>query len=328
MTSTLQNHQESLHAYLLDGNGGTRTIPADEIPTQYSDKESLWIHLNYDKNEDVKWLNESSGLDPLVISALLTEETRPRTTSFGDGLLIMLRGINLNPQANPEDMVSIRVWVDSSRVITTRKRDLLSVSDLLTDFKQEKGPCNSSELLVELINRLIWQMNDTVDDLEDQVAEFEEQVLTTNSKTLRYELSSLRRQAISIRRYLAPQREALSRLINEKVKWLDDENRSRLREISDRLIRYIEDIDSVRERAALTQEELQNRFAEQMNSRMYVLSVVAAVFLPLGFLTGLLGINVGGIPGTENNHGFSIFSGLLVAVVIIQIIIFRWKKWM
>jgi hypothetical protein len=71
----------------------------------------------------------------------------------------------------------------------------------------------------------------------------------------------------------------------EKISWLSDNDRLYLRETTDRLIRYTEDLDSVRDRAAVTQEGLVNRLSEQMNTRMYLLSLVAAVFLPLGFLT-------------------------------------------
>ena len=64
-----------------------------------------------------------------------------------------------------------------------------------------------------------------------------------------------------------------------------------------------------------------------MNTRMYVLSVVAAIFLPLGFLTGLLGINVGGIPGTENPWAFLIFSLLIVGILVVQMLWLKYKKW-
>ena len=97
--------------------------------------------------------------------------------------------------------------------------------------------------------------------------------------------------------------------------------------MSDRLIRHIEDLDAVRERAAVTQEELLSRLSDQMNTRMYVLSVVAAIFLPLGFLTGLLGINVGGIPGAENPWAFLLFLLFLVGIVVAQMLWFRRKKW-
>ena len=98
-------------------------------------------------------------------------------------------------------------------------------------------------------------------------------------------------------------------------------------EEADRVARYVEDLDAARERAAVTQEELDNRLAEQMNSRMYVLSLVAALFLPLGFLTGLLGINVGGIPLADDPMGFVEVVIILVVLVAIQVVIFMRKKW-
>ena len=260
--------------------------------------------------------------------ALLAEESRPRVTAFDDGLLISLRGVNLNPGADPEDMVSLRIWVDKSRVITTRRRKLLSVADLSTAIEMGTGPRTAGEFLEDVADRLMSRMGGVIDDLEDKVAELEEAVLTAESHELRPKLASIRRDAINLRRYMAPQREAIARLQSEKISWLTDEDRVRLREVYDHLTRYLEDLDAARERAAVTHEELVSRLSEQMDNRMYVLSIVAAIFLPLGFLTGLLGINVGGIPGAEYKAAFAIFCMMLGAIVIIQLIIFRKKKWM
>ena len=78
---------------------------------------------------------------------------------------------------------------------------------------------------------------------------------------------------------------------------------------------------------AVIQEELLSQLSEQLNQRTYVLSVVAAIFLPLGFLTGLLGINVGGIPGAESPYGFVVFTLLLLVIVGIQLWYFIRKRW-
>jgi zinc transporter len=120
----------------------------------------------------------------------------------------------------------------------------------------------------------------------------------------------------------------MTRLHGEDIAWLSADNRLHLKEATDRLIRCTEDLDSARDRAAVTQEELANRLAEQLNTRMYVLSLVAAIFLPLGFLTGLLGINVGGIPGADDPSAFLIFILILATVVVLQVIIFKKKKWL
>jgi zinc transporter len=204
---------------------------------------------------------------------------------------------------------------------------LFSVSDIAELLDAGKGPVDTADFLVVLADRIVWRMSDTVDQCEDLVADLEDQVLDASSSSLRFDLATLRRQTITLRRYLAPQRDAFAKLVTEKIAWLDDDDRLRLREVSDRLIRNIEDLDAVRERAAVTQEELLSRLSDQMNTRMYVLSVVAAIFLPLGFLTGLLGINVGGIPGTENPWAFLIFLLFIIVIFIGQMLWFRSKKW-
>ncbi|MDT8335970.1 MAG: CorA family divalent cation transporter, partial [Desulfurivibrionaceae bacterium] len=93
------------------------------------------------------------------------------------------------------------------------------------------------------------------------------------------------------------------------------------------LTRYIEDLDQARDGLTVTQEELMSRMSEQLNSRMYVLSLIAAIFLPLSFLTGLLGINIAGIPGAQYQNAFIIFCLFLSAVVVGEIALFRKKNW-
>ena len=252
-TPEAQNGRDKYFGFLLDGKGSYREISQESASSWQAVDGQLWIHINYTDSEQSAWLKSVPNLDPLVIDALLAEETRPRTTAIGDGLLIVLRGINPNPDANPEDMVSIRIWMDKSLVITTRKRDLISVQNIIHQLKVGGGPKNTSEFLLELLDNLVLRINDTVDYFEDKIAELEELVLSNSGNEIRNDLATLRRQAITIKRYLAPQREAVSRLITEKAEWIDDSVRLNLRETNDRLIRHIEDIDAVRERAAVTQ---------------------------------------------------------------------------
>lgn len=109
---------------------------------------------------------------------------------------------------------------------------------------------------------------------------------------------------------------------------LNEASRVHVRELTERTSRFVEDIDSARDRAAITQEELNNRLSEQMNKAMYLLSIVAAIFLPLGLITGLLGINVGGIPGAENKLSFLIVTVFLVVLAVILVGLFKRVKWL
>jgi len=317
-----------LHIYLLDGRGGGRRISLPELGTWNPVQGLVWIHLNYTEPGAVSWLEEQSGLHEMAIRGLQQEETRPGSSVFPDGLLVFLRGVNMNPGADPEDMVSLRLWFDENRIISSRRRRLLSVNDLVEALDRGEGPESAGDFLVMVSQRLVSRMADVVETVEDRVGELEESVIHAESYQLRPLLSDIRRQMIALRRYLAPQREAMLRLQIEKVPWLRDEERLQLRETTDRVSRYIEDLDAARDRAAVTYEELASRLSEQTERRMYVLSIVAAIFLPLGFITGLLGINVGGIPGSENKWAFLEVLILLGVVSAFQLLLMKRKKWL
>ncbi|KAA9129807.1 zinc transporter ZntB [Marinihelvus fidelis] len=315
-----------IHAFVLKPGGDVESLDFDGVRAWTPEQGVLWAHFQLDATDAREWLGKRARLPHLVPEALLAGETRPRASSTGEGILVTLRGVNLNPGADPEDMVSIRMWVDEHRLISTRRRQLLSVQDAvksMTDVPVTGTP----DLVLRITNRLTERMGDVIDDLEDRVALLEASIMEKPDPTIRADLSELRREAIALRRYLAPQREALTRMQLEPPAFFSDLDRVRLREITDRLVRLVEDLDAVRERASVVQEELVSRLSDQMNQRMYVLSVVAALFLPMGFLTGLLGINVGGIPMADNPFGFWIFTGLLVLVLAIQLFVFLRKRW-
>ncbi len=316
-----------LNAVLLDGQGGGRLLSWPDIADWRPEQGALWVHLNFTDETAQHWLLEESGLEPLVAEALIADETRPRCADVADGLLLSLRGVNSNPGADPEDMVSIRLFATDSQIISTRRRRLLSIRDLVDALQRGEGPRNTGELVAMLADRLVERMSEVISELEERIDELEESLLEGAGQELRGTILELRREVIKLRRYLAPQREALHRLQGDKAAWLGEHDRLLVREAFDKLTRHVEDLDSARDRAGVAYEELSSRLAEQMNSRMYVLSLIAGLFLPLGFLTGLLGINVGGIPLADSPWGFFEVVAFLCVLALAQILVFRRKNW-
>lgn len=317
-----------VYGYVLDGNGSGTTVDWDQIKQWKPQQGVLWMHLEYSHPQVREWVLHESGLDEISAEALLAEETRPRSMLSGRGLLLTLRGINPHPESEIKDMVSVRLWSDGKRIISTRRRILQTAMDVSKHIENGVGPRTAGEFVESFTDSLVEGMVSGIEDLSDEADALEEQVLTHESYELRPKISQLRRHAIGLRRYLAPQREAVTRLYNEKIDWLSEMDRMRLRENADRMTRFVEDLDLVRERAVVVQEELLSRLSEKMNRTMYVLSIVSAIFLPLGFLTGLLGINVGGIPGAEYKGSFIIFIVVLIIIVAFQVWFFKRKKWM
>lgn len=315
-------------AWILDGRGGGRQVSWEEANAfQPSDGSWLWLHFDYSSQPVHQWLFEQSGLSALTVEALKQTETRPRVVPADGGLMLFLRAVNLNPGAEPDDMVSARLWVGEQRVISLRHRRLVSVDDLRAALAAGKGPLTPGEFLAMFVDGLLDRLDNVVEVIYGHIDDLEEPHQPGTIPQQRAQLAEMRRQAIALRRFLAPQREALNRLAAENSRLLDEEVRLQLREHFDRLTRIIEDLDAARERAAVAQESLASQMAEQTNERMFLLSVVAAIFLPLSFATGLLGINVGGIPGSESPAGFTAVVVLLLAMGAGLWVYFRSRDW-
>lgn len=316
-----------IHAILLDGKGGGRELGWDEVNSWNASQGKIWIHLLYTSPNTIAWLQDKSGIEPFIVEALISDETRPRSTVIGKGLLMNIRGVNLNPGANYEDMVSLRMWAEENRIITTRKRRLHSVTDIKNQLNNRCGPTTVGRFIISINELLVAHIDKAIEEIEDNISNLEEQVFTSKEGSLRTQITSIRRESILLRRYLAPQREAISRLQVDNTAWFTETERRYLYEIANNLIHIVENLDSLRDRATVAQEELTNSLSVQLNSRMYVLSLITAIFLPLSFFTGLLGINVGGIPGATYRGAFFIVILLLLLICIGQYFYFRKKHW-
>ena len=324
----MSNGEALVYAYVLDGQGGGIAADWKTIEDWSPSQGLLWIHLDSTIEETRVWLENESGLGEITRDSLLDQGTRPRNILSDDGLILILRGVNCNPGEDPEDMVAIRMLFMEHRIITIRYRRVMAVQDVSKAIIAKNGPRSAGDFLVMVAERIADRMGDIVADLDDSVDELEDTVQTSEIQELRSKLADLRRKAVVLRRYIAPQRDVLFRLIQDRISLLDDADRAHLREVAERTARFVEDIDSARDRASITQEELNHKLSEQMNRAIYTLSIVAAIFLPLGLLTGLLGINVGGIPGAENKWAFALVVIILTTIAIGLFLWFKKIKWL
>ena len=324
-------HPEALVAcaYVLDGPERGRALPPTEAPSVLQADTLAWVHMRAQHPDAPSWIVENlSYLDPTIVDALVAEETRPRVTHVGDGLIVILRGINMNEGEDPEDMVAVRLWIDPHRIISLSRRRVRAVENIARELEAGTGPRDVADFLVRLAERLNFRIEAFWRELEDQADTLEEEVLQdVPPDNLRARLVELRRQAIVLRRYLQPQRDALRMLQVGHPDWLQEDDLRELAEELDALERVVEDADAMRDRRALVRDEVASQLSDRLNRNMYLLSILSALFLTLGFLTGLFGINVAGLPGADTPGAFWIFSGILIVLVAIQMVILRKLRW-
>lgn len=299
-------------AYLFDGAGHGEPADALDLP-QPPETGFAWLHVHRE-SAGIDTQLSRLGLDAYVIDALTAEETRPRLTLHEAGALLNLRGVNLNPGSDIEDMVSVRLWITDRRVIGVWSRPLFAIDDMVAAIARGFAPLSPGDFVARLALRLADRAEPAVDSMAEAMDDLETLVLEQEQTVPRATLSEIRRKAILLRRYLMPQREALTTLEIEDLNWLVGHDRARIREAAERTYRLGEELDALRDRAQLLHDQILEERAERMNVNMLLLAVVTAVFLPLTLITGLLGVNMGGIPGSSDPRAFWVLCVLLVVL--------------
>ena len=323
-------------ACVLNGRGGAVHKSWQEVQSWRPEDGVLWIHLERDDPATERWIMEGSGIDPLIGEALLMEDSRPRVEGVDDGLLIVLRGISQIAAGHAShlggsvDYVPVHLWIDGHRVISLRDKNhqLGALRDIRNANACGKGPSRPGDLLVGIADKLVKDLEPVLDVMDEEVDRLEDEVLTSAASESRHKISALRRRAIHLRRYLAPQRDALNRLEREDCSWLTDRDKVRLREVIDKVLRYIEYLDSIRDRAIILHEDLSSILNERIVRTSNRLTALAALLLPPSLVAGLLGMNVGGVPGIQNPNGFYITLVVMAVLSFAVVWILRRLRWL
>ena len=310
---------------ILVGDGPVRRVSPEEA-LAYRGPGFVWTHV------------ESAGADglPLVVgedipdvaaNALTATETRPRCERIEDGAIVNLRGPAAVELDNSDRLVSLRMWVRRGKVDSVTRVPLTATANVIKLMDQGEI-LDPGDLVAAFAREISRQLDPQVAQLGDDLDDCESSLEAHNIYRLRAPITRIRSEAIAFRRFVAPDRDALVALTGFDFDWLAEDDRLHIREAADRFARMAEELEAVRERAALLHEQITDLRAEQTDQRALYISVVAFIFLPLTFVTGLLGMNVEGIP-YAHTHWAS--WGVVIFCVIVGVSVlawFRWRNWL
>ncbi|MGC8202738.1 zinc transporter ZntB [Aliiroseovarius sp. PTFE2010] len=300
---------------------GTARRADDTAPRAADGAAYRWIHCDLDDPGLRDWAH--TALPAQAAGALVQGETRPRCDTLGTGLILNLRGVNLNPGADTEDMVSLRLWADTGLIVSVRKRRIFAVDAVRQALDAGRGPASTAAWIETVAEGLTHRIEAAIADMEDTSDTLEEALL--DGEPCADQLGPLRRKLIKLHRFLAPQREALRRLASADV--VVPAQRSGLRESANRAERALETLTMLTDRAKAMQDQIHIENAERMSRNGMLLSIVASVFLPLGFITGLFGVNLGGMPGASSALGFLVLSVSCAIIALLLLWLFRKLGW-
>ena len=319
-----------LFGRVLNGQGGGRPIGWEEAQgwRPGAPGEVLWLHICRTRPGVYEWLQEELAIPEPTAELLTSDQTRPRAFRDANTLVGTLRGINFNPGAEPEDMISMQLWCDGQRLITLRRHPLQTPREVVARLDRGVGPLDAGATITLLAELMIARMSQSIVDMNFVLDGLEEEDPEKDPESMLRRISTIRRNCLGLKRHMAPQHEALEQISRDSPDWFEEEDRREIAESIARLRRYLDDIDISKESALVLQDELRARSLASSEHATYMLTIVAGIFLPLGFLTGLLGINVGGMPGMDDPDAFWSVVALCGFLFIALIVVFRRLRWL
>jgi zinc transporter len=295
-----------LFAYELSETGGKNLLEGDALAEAFAEKRPIWVHLQTTHPDAKAWLEDHlAHEDSLAWRSLLRAKTRPHAEILGKGLLVVLRGANLNPQSNRADMVSLRIWIEANLVITLERRPVKAIRDMAHHLNNGTGPQNILAFLPFLIDGILNNLEPVLTALDAETNHMEMHLLDINSSTDMAKVPDLRKQTLLFRRNLSAERDALKTLLQLDYFLVQDiRTKKALKEQLHRITHCLEDLEMMQERSHIVQDELRHRLNDRINKSNLRLSVVATVSIPLMFITGLWGMNFTYIPFSDDPNGF------------------------
>ena len=311
-------------ALLLEG-GAVRRLSLEQAAAWHGEG-FLWIHLEGKDEADLAFLKAQHEIPDVAVGALAASETRPRCDRIDEGAILNLRGPGDVDPDDSDRLVSIRFWICRGRVTSLSRRHLAAIDGVRA--RMEAGELHDPGDLVAAFARAISkQLDPQVAGLSDTLDDVESKLEEESLYRLRRTITAVRSEAIGFRRFVAPNRDALRTMVDLDFDWLAEDDRLHIIDAADRFARMAEELEAVRERAALLHEQITDLRAEQIDQRSLLIAVVAFFFLPLTFITGLLGMNVQGIPYAQEAWAFWGVVGFCLVVALGVLGWFLWRRW-
>ncbi|MGV8830458.1 MAG: CorA family divalent cation transporter [Devosia sp.] len=326
-TQTVENGMVGVGAVLVfDGRGGAvRHEPSAAEPSVPARGFKL-VSGNSKSPEFKVWLKEELGA--FNAELLTVPSTRSRCTVVEDRAMVVMRVAR--PGAEPDDMGRqlLTIWIEKGRVIIASELNILDFVGVTNWISAHHAPISPADLVARMGLRAADRLEPLVEMLGNRLDSIEEGLILQNNPKANARLADLRRNLINFRRIVWPQRDLLNTLEIEDLSFFTARDRLRLREASARTARIGDELQSLSERAVLVHEQIIDARAEQMNRTMLILAAVTVVFMPLTLITGMLGMNVEGIPLAGETHAFWTVSLGLVVLAVGIIWWMRGRRWL
>ena len=290
----------------------------------------VWVDLtNPAQDEGLHILRDVFHFHELAVEDALSELEYPKVESYGDYLYLILHRIDFKAPEHCFKTHDVDFFLGPNYLVTIHSGDSRSIEHISEICQRNsmalgEGP---GALMHRIIDAMIDNYRPELDELTDRLDDLEQRVFDGNVN-LAKDILNFKRDVASLRRVVQPQRDVVGRLARREFPFIDEQISYRFRDVHDHLVRIADESMFFQDRITSLLDANLAIVSNQLNSIMKILTVIATIFMPLTFITGLYGMNVD-LPhfGFGGVTMFWVLMGIMVGIVAGMLIYFRRRGW-
>ena len=290
-----------------------------------------WINIvGLDQINNIEEVGEMFDLHPLTLEDILNMDQRPKLEEFQKYLFIVIKMILFNSESTEIDVEQVSLVLGKDYLISFQEREGDVFEGIRSRIRTKKGRTirqGSDYLAYSLIDAVVDNYFNVLEKIGEKLEDLEEEIISDPQSNTLQNLYSFKREMILLRKSVWPLRELIGRLVREENEFIQEKTIIYLRDVYDHTIQIIDTIETYRDLLSGMLDIYLSSKSNQMNEIMKVLTIMATLFIPLTFITGLYGMNFD-MPELHWQYGYLGVWIVMISLTVGLLVFFRKREWL
>lgn len=275
-------------------------------------------------------IGEQLNLHPLVMEDILNIYQRPKVEEHEDHIFCVTKMISYNDTTNELDVEQLSLAFGANWVVTFQEREghiFDPVRNRLSNPQGRLRKNGSDYLTYALLDTVVDRYFLVLEKIGERLEVLEDEMIQNPTIEQLQEIYRMKRDLLFLRKSIWPLRDMLSLLDRIDSNLIKDSTRIYLRDVYDHVAQIIDTVETYRDMASGILDTYLSSASNRMNEVMKILTIFAAIFIPLTFIAGIYGMNFEYMPELKNHYGYFGVWGVIIIVIAIMLTYFKKKKW-
>ena len=299
----------------------------------YEDKSTVtWINIDgVHKIKVIEEIGKHFNLHPLILEDIVDTDQRPKIKDFGDYIFIILKMIYYDKNDNEMKAEQVSLILGKNYVISFQEREGDVFNPIRERIRNNIGrirKAGADYLVYSLMDAIVDNYFIIIEKLGEKIENLEDKMISRPKPANLRVIHKLRRDLIFLRKSVWPLREVISILQRGESSLILESTNVYLRDVYDHTIQVIDTVETLRDIISGMLDIYLSSASNRMNEIMKMLTIIATIFIPLTFITGIYGMNFQNMPEIKWVWGYPIVLLGMLIIGIVMVIYFKRKKWM